>query len=152
MTTDPGPAKTPAPKKNTAGGLGCLVVLGLIVWAIATRGSTTPSAGGAPVAPPAATARPATAVLLELTGNGIKKSRPFSATGPWTLGYDFNCSGFANGTGNFIVTVFGTDGSLRDIAVNELAARGNSTTQGYETGQLYLEMNSECSWAVRVTG
>lgn len=146
MATPTGPAPVPAPKKpNTAGGLGCLIVLGILIWAIIPHGSGLTSPGSP------ATIRPAAAVLLDLRGNGIKKSTPFTTSGPWTLGYAFDCSSFGD-TGNFIVTVFGTDGTIRDLAVNELAGKGNSTTQGYATGDLYLEMNSECSWSVRVTG
>lgn len=107
---------------------------------------------GAPT--PAATAggqQPAGKVtLLDLTGSGIKDSTTFTTTAPWTIAYDFDCSGFAGGKGNFVVTVFnGTD--LVGVAVNELAAKGASTTAQYDTGTIHLSMNSECPWHVVAT-
>jgi hypothetical protein len=152
MTTPATPG-TPTPKPtNTKGGLGCLAILAVIVWAVFLRGGSSGSATtDAPARPLVATVRPAVATLLELSGNGIKKSRPFTATGPWTLGYQFDCSSFGV-SGNFIVTVGDTTGGIVDFAVNELAARGQDSTQEYDTGDLYLEMNSECTWSVRVTG
>lgn len=144
----------PAKPTNNAAGLGCLVVIGLVVWLAFFRGGSDPAPASAPRATPpavAATARPAAAVLLDVKGNGIKKSKPFTTTGPWSLEYDFDCSSFGY-SGNFGVIVYRTDGSIEDVAVNELATRGHDTTQGYAVGDLYLDMNSECSWVVQVRG
>jgi hypothetical protein len=100
-------------------------------------------------APAAAAVAPKT--LLDAKGDGIKKTGTFAVTRPWKLAYSFDCAGFG-GKGNFQVMLY--DGtSLADILTNDLAASGNTTTNAYTTGgALHLEINSECSWHVRVIG
>jgi hypothetical protein len=99
------------------------------------------------------TPRPAAAAttLLDLRGSGIKRSAKFTASGDWTISYTYDCASFGT-SGNFIISVFNESGGYEDVAVNELAAKGSGTNPEYRSGTFYLEMNSECDWAVRVTG
>lgn len=86
--------------------------------------------------------------LVDVKGTGTKSTSEFTTTGPSTLHYHYSCAGFGQ-KGNF--QVFLEQGSNPvDIPVNELAMHGTDTTQIYETGTFHLEMNSECSWHVKV--
>lgn len=123
--------------------------------------ATTPAAavtigdGAAPAAThaPATQAPPAgPKVLLKVNGNGIKKTQIFTTGAEWTLGYSYDCSGFG-GQGNFIVTEYDSGGDPTDVLVNALDAKGSDTVpQHGDAGSHYLEINSECSWSVTVTG
>jgi hypothetical protein len=96
-----------------------------------------------------ATVTPSAVTLLDLKGRGIKNSKTFATTSMWTLHYTFDCTGFGS-KGIFQVYLFeGPD--LVGILVNELARKGASSTPVYDTGNLHLQMNSTCSWHVKVT-
>jgi len=67
------------------------------------------------------------------------------------IDWSYNCASFGS-KGNFITTVYDSDGSLSDVAVNELAAKGSGVAPEYQGGTYYLQMNSECNWHVIVKG
>jgi len=161
-----GPPQPPAPKKKR-GCLTALAVVGvffvvlIVAFAAAGGGSknkgtdnagTTPSSG-APAAPttapaaakPKAVAKPIT-VLTE-SGHGIKTTAKFTVHGDWDLHYTYDCSSFGF-KGNFVVT--GEGGGFPDVMVNELGNKGSDTTHQHDGGTLYLDINSECSWTVKV--
>lgn len=76
---------------------------------------------------------------------------------PLSAGRRTSTSGHSAGlsfgsAGNFAVYVADSSGSPVGVAANELAAKGNSSSPQYSTGTLHLEINSECSWSVTVTG
>ncbi|WP_203923644.1 hypothetical protein [Rugosimonospora africana] len=99
-----------------------------------------------------AAAPPAPRTLLQLSGSGIKKSNTFTTGDEWTLSYSFNCSSFG-GQGNFAVTEYDSTGMPTDVLVNELAKSGKDTVpQHADGGGHYLEINSECTWSLIVTG
>jgi hypothetical protein len=104
---------------------------------------------GVAAATRAPTARPRT--LLDLKGSGIRRSKRFTATGDWTITYSYDCSSFGS-AGNFIGSVHDSGGGLVDLLASELGKKGSGTLHGYLPGTYYLEMNSECSWHVKVTG
>lgn len=63
--------------------------------------------------------------------------------------YTYDCSSFGV-AGNFAVDA--TDsGSTDDLLVNALGKGGSATSNDYSTGDLHLEINSECDWTVKVT-
>jgi hypothetical protein len=86
--------------------------------------------------------------LLDLKGSGIKRSKRFTAAGDWIIQWSYDCSDFGY-KGNFIVTV---EGDTFDVAVNELGKKGKGTQNEYDTGRMFLEINSECDWHVVVKG
>ena len=103
---------------------------------------------------PAATAK----TLLAITGNGIKTSKSFRASGDSVdVTYSFNCAAFGS-QGNFQIMFYGASAlgpTMPDILANALAAKGSDTTTEYlngATGPFHVEINSECSWSVRVIG
>jgi hypothetical protein len=113
--------------------------------ATATSAKATPTKA----APPTKPAGPKT--VLTAHGSGIKKTAKFTTGDDWTIHWTYNCSGFFGGKGNFVVTVY-TDGGLDDIAVNELGKKGSDASPEYDdAGTHYLEVNSECSWTLKVT-
>ena len=88
--------------------------------------------------------------LLDVSGDGIKSTRSFSAGGDWDLAYSFDCSEFGQ-SGNFAVTVY-KDGQMADMAANQLSMSGNDVSHMHLSGTIYLEVNSECRWHLKVTG
>jgi hypothetical protein len=118
----------------------------VVLAVIGGLGKTSTGIGGQP----AGTTHPAT-TLLQASGNGIKNTGPFTVSGPWTLAYTYDCSGFGS-KGNFIVEVADSNGGMVGFAANELGAKGSASTAQYSTGNLHLEVNSECAWTVTVTG
>lgn len=138
-------------------GIGVLFVIGVVASmgskrptdtsvVDATRQPAAQSTQSAAVVPVAAAA-----VLLDEKGNGIKKTKPFTTTRPWTIDYTYDCASFGQ-KGNFQIYVYELPETLSGIAVNELAASGSDTTNEYGVGQFYLQMNSECDWHVVVKG
>jgi hypothetical protein len=147
-----------------------LIAIGAVATAVSPPKAPTPAATGAapttttvpsePVATQAApTESPTTTAatvaapvtLLDMKGSATKNSKPFTTTGTWTLAYTFDCSSFPGGKGNFQVYVYQGTQPV-GVAVNEYAAKGDSSTTQYETGELHLQMNSVCDkWHVTVT-
>jgi hypothetical protein len=144
-------------KRKLLIGGGVLVVL-VAIASLAAKPAPTPAAtqgpgltsapAGATIAPPATQA--AAVTLVDEQGSGIKKTKEFTATDAWTLSYSYDCSGFGS-QGNFIVSVADHSGTPVDLPVNELGAKGSSSSQVYSTGVLHLEVNSECSWHLVAT-
>jgi hypothetical protein len=115
----------------------------LIVIACGTPvGASQPAGAGQPGA--------GKVTLLDLSGTGTKNSSPFTTTSAWTLAYNYDCAKFG-AQGNFQVFIEDDAGAPVGVAVNELAAKGSSSTAQYEQGHLHLTMNSECDWHVTAT-
>jgi hypothetical protein len=104
---------------------------------------------GVAAATPVPTARPRT--LLDLKGSGIRRSKRFIATGDWTITYSYDCSSVGH-AGDFIVSVRDSGGGLVDLLASKLGKKGSGTLPEYLPGTYHLQMNSECSWHVKVTG
>lgn len=114
-----------------------------------------------PTATPTPRPVPTFVTLLTLSGTGIRSSKSFSWSGhSIDVDYSFNCSNFGT-KGNFILMFYGANSlgpTVPDILVNDLADKGGSTTTEYlhylsgPTGPFHLDVNSECQWALTVTG
>lgn len=119
-----------------------------------TTATATPAASATTTAAAPPPAAPAAKTVLTLSGNGIKNSPNFIVTqSQWTIAYSYDCTSFGS-RGNFIVTINDSSGKT-DFAksgVNELAAKGNSSTVEHGAGTYSLSINSECNWNVAVTG
>lgn len=163
------PKKKHRARNIVLGVVGAIVVISIISAATGSgkksgnQAAATPtatasaSAGAQPAttapshkaAAPKATPKPkptAKTVLTE-SGNGIKSTARFHVDGDWDLKYTYNCSSFGM-QGNFVVTTGG--GDFPDVLANELGMKGSVTTHQHDGGSLYLDVNSECSWTVRV--
>jgi hypothetical protein len=99
------------------------------------------------------------AVLLSMSGSGIRNSAPFTVnSGTLTVTYSYDCSG-AGGTGNFIADLNtpnqGSLSSDTQSIANALGSGGTATTTIYPQNvgsQYYLAVDSECNWSVKVMG
>jgi hypothetical protein len=111
---------------------------------------TRTAAPAAPAAPAATEAAAAVAkTVATFSGSGIQNTSKFTVTGTWKLSYSFDCTSFGY-SGNFQVYEDGGD-DLGGVSVNDLAMTKSSSTWAYDDGGThYLEINSECSWTVKV--
>lgn len=101
---------------------------------------------------PAHSAAPAKAVVKTVatfSGYGIENTPRFTVTDTWKLDYSFSCSNYGY-AGNFQVYEDGGN-DFGGVSVNDLAMSKSSSTWAYSDGGThYLEINSECSWTVKV--
>ena len=118
-----------------------------------TSASATAAAESSPTASAStsasATAAAATArTVATFSGSGQENTPRFTVTDTWKLVYSFNCSSFGT-SGNF--QVYEDGGNDFNLSVNDLAMSKSSSTWAYDDGGThYLEINSECSWKVKV--
>jgi hypothetical protein len=86
------------------------------------------------------------------TGNGIKKTGTFTAPDDWKILWKCNPSSFNGLNYNVIVTVYGSDGTMQDIAINATCKPGNTSgeTEEHQGGQVYLDVDSEADWTLQV--
>ena len=86
------------------------------------------------------------------TGNGIKKTGIFTAPSDWKILWKCNPASFTGGVYNVIVTVYGSDGSLQDVAINATCKSGSTSgeTEEHSGGQIYLNVDSEADWTIQV--
>lgn len=158
-----GPRQAPAPKKRRGlkialGVVGAVVAIG-VIGAVAggggkkddTADSKPAAATTAPAATttaasksPAAAAKPVT--VLSESGHGVKTTAKFTVHGDWDLKYTYDCASFGM-QGNFAVM---TGGDLPDVLVNEIGKKGGDVTHQHDGGTLYLSVNSECAWTLKV--
>lgn len=112
-----------------------------------------PTATPKPTATATATPKPKVWTTVQtFTGNGIKKTGTFTVPDDWKLIWTCKPSSFFNGSYNLIVTVYNSDGSYADLAVNTICKSGNTsdTTEEHSGGQVYLDINSEAYWQLQV--
>src|SRR5260221_5264624 len=88
------------------------------------------------------------------TGNGTQKTPVFTAPSDWKVLY--TCANQQiSGTsidGALSVTVYGTDNTPLDVAVNAQCKTAKTTgeTEEHQGGQVYLDMNGTGDWTVKV--
>lgn len=115
----------------------------------------TPAARSPAKSSPAA--RPsANQIITRFSGSSTQNTPAFTAPNSWHLSWSY--WGCPDGTSNFQVTEYNSDGSIdvNGISVNELGTgRGPVATYAYgDAGTHYLSVNTEgCNWSlVPVTG
>lgn len=103
-------------------------------------------------APPSPTAVPKWTTTHSFTGNGIQKTAVFTVADDWKLNWSCTPSSFYGGSYNVQVYVYGSDGSLVDVAINTICQAGNvsGSTEEHQGGDIYLDMESEGAWTVQV--
>jgi hypothetical protein len=121
----------------------------------------TVTASAAPVATTAPAAAPAAdTIIAKFYGTSSGNTGPFTvpADGNWHLSYEYtNGSLFAGQSENFQVTEFGTDGTIDNSLVNDLAIGSGQPTavpvySDSEAGStVYLQVNTEdANWELVV--
>lgn len=154
------------PRKSRKGifGIGCLGLIGLVVVIAAIGAShgtsstpaavlpTLPTVAVSQQAAPASTAAKAAArTVATFTGSGAGNTPPFTTTATWKLSYSFDCTGFGY-KGNFQAVDYGSDNMPHGFLANDLAMSKSGSSWSYDdAGTHHLNINSECSWTVKVT-
>lgn len=150
-----------APRKSRKGiaFLGCgglfalFVIIAVVAGSHSSSSSAPPAVQSSAAVPPVHSAAPAKApaakTVATFSGSGTQKTAPFTATSTWVLSYSFDCSSFGY-KGNFqVFTDGGSD--FNGVSVNDLAMSKSASTYAYnDAGTHYLEVNSECSWTMKV--
>lgn len=90
-------------------------------------------------------------VIARFNGSGTQNTASFTTPANWALSWSY--WGCPNGTSNFQVTEYNTDGSIdvNGVSVNELGTgRGPVATYAYgDAGTHYFSVNTEgCSWSL----
>lgn len=118
--------------------------------ASAPTAAPAPATSSAPAPAPASSAPSAAGeTVATFSGSGILTTPKFTTTGSWKLDYSFDCSSFGT-SGNFAVYQY-TGSTLTDVSVNQLGMGKSGSTYDYaDGGTHYLEVNSECSWTLKV--
>lgn len=95
--------------------------------------------------------------LLDISGSGSKSTQKFIVNGDWDLSWSYDCTSqmaSVGGQGNFQVYIYNGDGSLslQNNLINQLG-KSDSGVENYHTGgTYYLQVNSVCSWKIKVNG
>jgi hypothetical protein len=85
-------------------------------------------------------------------GNGTKKTELFPISDDWKLSWTCNPASFDGMQYNVIVTVYGSDNTMQDVAINTLCKYGNASgsTEEHSGGSIYLDVDSEGSWNLTI--
>lgn len=158
---------TPIPAQSRAPATGCLAWIGgcvvlvfagivglAILGAILGPRHSTERSGSNPSQAQSAShsipVRRSNTTVLNVDGANNSTTDYFSVGNEWDLKWSYDCTNFSN-TGNFIVHVRNKGGGYSGFqSVNELGAQGSGTEHYHgESGTYYLEISSECKWAVK---
>jgi hypothetical protein len=127
---------------------------GPLQTAVVTSSIRTPAASQVPASTPKTTAArtpaPSHAVLLQQHGSGTATTKRFTAPADWDLAWSYDCAAFGS-QGNFQVFPNSNNAFASLVPVNQLGRSGKGVEHYHEGGQIYLEINSECSWSVKAT-
>ena len=123
--------------------------LGLMADSCLGSGAAASSAAAAHTGSPA--------VLLDVAGSGNQTTQKFAISGDWELAWSYDCSGYALGSRNFIVSVWvtvsnGADGlTFANPETSQLGAKGADVYHFHTgAGTFYLYVDSRCKWHVTV--
>lgn len=123
-----------------------------------TTASTTGSAA-TPVATPSPTPTPKPLVWTTThayTGNGSKKTEVITVPDDWKILYSctFQNIGGVTGDGALAVSVYNSDGTIADLAINATCKDGVAHTTGeteeHQAGQVYLSVDGTGDWSIQV--
>jgi hypothetical protein len=118
-----------------------------VTQSVSVPASGQPSGGGSTSGGQSGTGQ----VIARFNGTGTQNTASFTTPGNWALSWAY--WGCPNGTSNFQVTEYNTDGSIdvNGVSVNELGTgRGPVATYAYgDAGTHYFSVNTEgCSWSL----
>jgi hypothetical protein len=93
---------------------------------------------------------PAGPALLVASGRGVRTLPKFQTTKPWNLSWAYDCAGVSP---EAQFQIFPTDADPNVVldAVDQITARGQGTGRYTATGNLYLIVNTQCAWTLRVS-
>ena len=135
-----------------------LAACGETAQAPTTTSGTTPTVQATATTAPTATPTHALKWTTShtFTGNGSKKTAIFTAPSDWKILYSCKGQDIAGTAvdGVLVVTVYGSDNTPIDVAINA-TCKGTSTATTGETeehagGQVYLDVNGTGDWTLQV--
>ncbi len=118
--------------------------------------SAAPSGGTAPAAPSAyapavapvtASTTEAATTIFESAGTGSSTSKPFAVKASWAIAWSYDCTNAPKSAAAFAVNVQGTPA---ESPITPSGASGIDITHFHEPGTYSLNIESGCSWHVRV--
>jgi hypothetical protein len=101
--------------------------------------------------PPTATPAPKLTTIASYSGSGPKNTANFHVNADqWQIVW--TCQPGSFGSGNFIVMVYGADGTPTDPgAVNEICSSSmHDTTIERGSGDFYLSVNADVPWTIQI--
>lgn len=147
-----------APRRPALG-----VVIATIPLALLACGGSPAATGNVPSASlgaseEVATVAPSGSTLFDTSGTSDQTTATFHASGASVeVSWSYDCSAASGGEGTFALYFYGAEGSpaLADELTNGFGAGGSDTASealNGNTGPFHLEIQSACSWKVKVVG
>jgi hypothetical protein len=154
------PKKKPSKLAIGCGSLVALVVFIVIISAATSSGGKSSSTSASPSTDntssssnTSAPSKPQTwQTTHTYTGSGIKKTETITVADDWKIQWSCTPSSFMGNQYNVIITVYGSDGSIKDVAINDMCKNSNTSgeTEEHSGGNVYLDVNSEGQWSITV--
>jgi hypothetical protein len=115
------------------------------------NGGTAPAAASAyaPAATPASapTTAPAATTIFESAGTGSSTSKPFAVKASWAIAWSYDCTNAPKSAAAFTVNV---QGAPAESPIAPAGPSGIDITHFHEAGTYSLNIETGCSWHVRV--
>ncbi len=138
--------------------------LAIIIIALVACGESATSTNTSTSTPVTQAAQPTSAPTHALkwttthtfSGNGTKKTAVFSVPDDWKILYSctYQNIGGITADGVLVVTVYASDNSLLDLAVNATCktsvAKTTGETEEHQSGQVYLSVDGIGDWSIQV--
>jgi hypothetical protein len=86
--------------------------------------------------------------IFSRDGSGSTTTEPFTVPAPWDLFWAYDCSSYGQDA-NFNVTVIGP-GEFQPV--NQFGMSGYSSERYDTGGDVYLQIDTPCTWSIRVYG
>jgi hypothetical protein len=109
--------------------------------------SSTKSDAPAGFAQTAALAPVATTTIFEAEGTGSKTSKPFAVNASWAIAWSYDCSNAPKSASAFSVNV---QGGAAESPITPAGPSGIDITHFHDPGTFYLNVETGCTWHVRV--
>ncbi len=114
-------------------------------------GDGTASAAPTVYAPPVSASStpwtPAATTIYESEGTGSKTSKPFAANASWAIAWSYDCSKAPKSASAFSVNV---QGGNAESPIMPTGPSGIDITHFHDAGTFYLNIETGCTWHVRV--
>jgi hypothetical protein len=121
-----------------------------------TTPSTSPPTTTPPTTTPPTTAPPVTPPLSSGNGTGDGNLGSFTASGPWTLQYSYDCSNLGQGqASDFAINILDPDGKpdATNTGVKTTGSGGGpNTNREPQGGTFSLQIVTKCMWTVMAVG
>jgi hypothetical protein len=117
---------------------------------VVTGGETAPAAPSAyapAVAPATAPITAAATTIFETEGSGSKTSKPFAVNASWAIAWSYDCSKAPKSAAAFAVNV---QGANAESPITPTGLSGIDITHFHDPGTFYLNIETGCTWHVRV--